>query len=129
LRVVDTFNAYFAHEARFAAFLVESTTVDTACAMNAFSPTFVKLDIEGAEMEAVKGACRTFATRPKVNIEMHCKEIRERYGKDPDDILRDLPPPKISEWFLLRDDRVPGLEPFAGTFAGIDRCQIFGIPH
>ncbi|MBI2682042.1 MAG: FkbM family methyltransferase [Acidobacteriales bacterium] len=129
LRMVDSSNAYLAHETRFAAFHVESITVDTVCARNAFSPTFVKLDIEGAEMEAVKGAQQIFATCPKINIEVHCKEIRERYGKDPDAILSDLPPPKNYEWLLLRDDRVPGLEPFPGTFAGIDRCQIFGIPR
>jgi len=50
---------------------VAVTTIDAACAE---SPTFIKLEIEGSELEALKGASQTIErTRPKMAISIYHK--------------------------------------------------------
>ena len=65
-------------------------TVDTAAA-NYFVPDFIKMDIEGAEVSALKGAARVLSTRkPGLIIETHsaegeaeCVEILRSHGYEP----------------------------------------------
>jgi FkbM family methyltransferase len=51
---------------------VRSTTLDGYCSTNNLAPTFLRMDIEGAEVEAMRGAgeiLRTF--KPKIFMELH----------------------------------------------------------
>lgn len=66
------------------------TTIDTA-AQNHFVPDFIKMDIEGAEADALLGAGNVLAERrPHLIIEVHgraeeksCEEILRAYGYTP----------------------------------------------
>lgn len=51
---------------------VPVTTIDDFCAVNNLKPTLVKLDVEGFELHALRGARQTLAShRPTVVVEMH----------------------------------------------------------
>lgn len=41
-------------------------------------PTFLKIDVEGYELEVLKGAQQVLKTRPKLDIEIHCCYFSER---------------------------------------------------
>ena len=66
------------------------TTID-AMAEKHFVPDFIKMDIEGAEVDALAGAEETLAVRrPHMIVEVHgyeverrCLDILERYGYEP----------------------------------------------
>ena len=48
---------------------VETTTLDKFCTENGIAPNFIKMDIEGAELDAIKGGMNIFKKyRPKFSI-------------------------------------------------------------
>lgn len=50
-------------------YTVKTVTIDKFCADNQIKPNFIKMDIEGAEISAIKGAIETFkSARPKFAI-------------------------------------------------------------
>lgn len=53
-------------------------------------PTVVKLDVESWELEALEGAPRILATRPRLAIELHVPEIAAR-GRSADELRPFLP--------------------------------------
>jgi FkbM family methyltransferase len=66
---------------------VRQVTVDGICEQNHFTPTHVKIDVEGFEEEVLKGAADTlFKARPVIFLELHGDMIRAR-GKNPEDVL------------------------------------------
>jgi FkbM family methyltransferase len=51
---------------------VETVTIDEFCSRNQITPTFIKIDIEGYELHALRGAERTLRhCRPTVIVEIH----------------------------------------------------------
>ena len=51
---------------------VETVTIDEFCFGNRIVPTFIKIDIEGYELHALRGAEHTLRHfRPKLLVEMH----------------------------------------------------------
>jgi FkbM family methyltransferase len=51
---------------------VTVTTIDAFCTANSIAPTWIKIDIEGFEIHALRGASQTLARhRPTVVVEMH----------------------------------------------------------
>ena len=71
-------------------FIDERTTIDAAAARY-FQPDFIKIDIEGGEASALRGASRLIETkRPALVIETHgqsieaeCVDLLQRYGYKP----------------------------------------------
>ena len=59
---------------------VEVTTLDNDIAAHSLpAPDLIKIDIEGLELEALRGACRTLAAhRPDLFLEMHGETMREK---------------------------------------------------
>lgn len=66
--------------------IVKATTVDEYCAKYNIVPTFLRMDIEGAEIQAIRGARGMLRkARPKIFMELHLgflseEERRELYG-------------------------------------------------
>ncbi len=51
---------------------IEITTIDAFCTVRKIRPTLIKIDIEGFELHALRGAKRTLIQhRPVVVVEMH----------------------------------------------------------
>jgi FkbM family methyltransferase len=45
---------------------------------NTEKPTFIKIDVEGYEIEVLKGATEILKTKPKLEIEIHCASFLDR---------------------------------------------------
>jgi FkbM family methyltransferase len=101
---------------------VETMTIDGFCAREGITPTLIKIDVEGWELEALRGARRTIARggeRLALFVEMHPTVWRER-GLSADDLraelaaqglhavpLRDVADPWALEGECLRLERAP----------------------
>lgn len=61
---------------------IEIATLDAELEAGLPAPGFVKIDIEGAELDALRGATRMLATaRPDLFLEMHGNSMREKREK------------------------------------------------
>jgi FkbM family methyltransferase len=85
----NTLSASFARRVPAArAVLVPITTIDAFCAAHGVAPTLLKIDIEGFEIHALRGAKETLARyRPSVIVEMH-PMIWPEIGVDADQVDR-----------------------------------------
>jgi FkbM family methyltransferase len=63
---------------------VPMVTLDSEFSSRAY-PTFIKIDVEGQELNVLKGATRILKFRPKLDIEIHCS-----LHADPLNEIRDL---------------------------------------
>jgi FkbM family methyltransferase len=54
------------------------------------SPTFIKIDVEGYEIEVLKGATEILKTRPKLEVEIHCAAFKNRL-EDVKELLSYIP--------------------------------------
>jgi FkbM family methyltransferase len=68
---------------------VDAVSIDGFCARASLCPSFIKIDIEGAELRALRGARRTLAaSQPRVFVEMHPQAWRQ-VGCSGEAILRE----------------------------------------
>lgn len=94
-----------------------SVTIDDLAAAH-FVPDLIKIDIEGGELEALRGADRVLATRPGILLEVHgerlewdCLELLRAAGYAPPDVVdrrRWLPehrPLAHNRWLIFRGSR------------------------
>lgn len=67
---------------------VRVVSIDALCAQLAFTPTHVKIDVEGDELAALHGASAllTASQRPIVSLELHNDIIRAN-GRQPQDVV------------------------------------------
>lgn len=73
-----------------ASFPVEVTTVDEEVDRFGNPPTILKIDVEGHEMEVLRGARHTLArARPVIFLELHL-DLLEKRNHDPAEVLRFL---------------------------------------
>lgn len=70
--------------------VVRTTTIDDFCSARSIAPDVVKIDVEGAEVDVLRGAGRTLGSgRPVVFVELHPSVWRTR-GIDAADVAREL---------------------------------------
>lgn len=69
-------------------------------------PTFLKIDVEGYEMQVLEGAQAILATRPKIAMELHA-ELLAQFGASVDRILALIGVHDYDIWAQWRDDQEP----------------------
>ena len=93
------------------------------------APTLLKLDIEGFEVEALRGASRILERRPRLAIEVHVDMLR-RYGDRADQILEFLKPRDYDFWLQLGGHDTP--RPYAGESLNaqhMDQVHLYALPR
>jgi FkbM family methyltransferase len=88
-------------------------------------PTFVKIDIEGFEVEALKGAQRMLALRPKFVIEVHTKTLAN-FNTNVEELLSLIDLDAYDVWIQWNDSEAP--VPYQKSDRITDRVHLFGLP-
>jgi FkbM family methyltransferase len=79
---------FFSVGPRFGSETIEQVTVDDLLAARGLTVTAIKIDVDGAELEVVRGAARTLrGQRPTVFLELH-HGLLEASGKKPSDVVQ-----------------------------------------
>ena len=92
------------------------------------NPNFLKIDVEGLEVQVLRGAKKILATRPKLLLEVHVPELRN-YGCSSNDVLEILKPLDYKMW--LQVSQSPS-GPYDGTpLDGISEggVQLYAVPR
>jgi FkbM family methyltransferase len=92
-------------------------------------PTLLKLDVEGYEVDVLRGATRMLETRPKIAIEVHV-DMLPRYGHTADELFEYLPASQYELWLQLGWKDSP--RPYAGERLSeqhIDQVHLYAIPR
>jgi FkbM family methyltransferase len=67
--------------------LVESDRLDVICDRAALRPDLLKIDVEGFDLNVLRGAASVLDARPAIMLEVHPWSMG-RIGQDPDDLAR-----------------------------------------
>jgi FkbM family methyltransferase len=92
-------------------------------------PTLIKLDIEGFEIEALRGASLILRRKPKLAIEVHVDMLR-RYGHRADELLEIVRPGDYDLWLQLGAGEAP--RPYAGENLNaqhMDQVHLYALPR
>lgn len=92
------------------------------------APTLVKLDVEGFEIEVLKGATQVLRRRPKLAIEVHVDMLR-RYGHSADELFRYVPPEEYDLWLQMGGHELP--RPYRGeklAALSMDQVHLYALP-
>ena len=105
----------------------EGTEVTMVCldAYAQWKPDFVKIDVEGFEMQVLQGGQKIFATRPKFAIEIHA-EMLSRYGASVHDILKLIGAENYKLWIQWENDQWPVEYDLKTPIT--KRVHLFGVP-
>jgi len=82
---------------------VQLTSLDEYEHLN---PTFLKIDVEGFEMQVLQGAKNILSKRPKLAIEIHT-EFLSKYGASVHDLFKLINVEKYKLWIQWKDDQQP----------------------
>lgn len=90
-----------------------------------FNPSFIKIDVEGYEVQVLEGAKNVLLGLPKLAIEIHVKQLA-RYGKSVNDLFSLLPLDKYNCWIQWDDNEYPVKYNFNTPI--LSRAHLFCIP-
>ena len=71
-----------------------------------YHPTVLKIDVEGFEVQVLKGARRILSKLPKLAIEIHTEAL-SRYGSSPEDIFKLIGVENYKFWIQWDDRKQP----------------------
>jgi FkbM family methyltransferase len=89
-------------------------------------PNYIKIDIEGAEIDALAGASELIEQRPSFYIEIH-PDYLPRFNRKPMDVFRYISLDKY-RCFLIYPD-MPALSPYGLEFELTKACAVFLVPR
>jgi FkbM family methyltransferase len=89
------------------------------------NPTFIKIDVEGFEVQVLQGAKNILSKCPKLEIEVHA-ELLSQYGATVDDLLRLIDVKNYKMWVQWKDDQQP--EEYDMRIPIEKRVHLFCIP-
>ena len=99
------------------------TTLDTFAHLR---PTMLKIDVEGYEVEVLRGARAILATRPGLAIEVHVRELAQ-YGHTPADVVAFIDREWYSIW-LQADGRSDPKPYDGGEIAEAEQVHLYAVP-
>lgn len=70
-------------------------------------PSLLKIDVEGYEVEVLRGSHSILASHPKLCLEIHHPDTLARYGTSLDDIFELLPLKDCRCWLQVDDNEMP----------------------
>lgn len=82
---------------------VEMTSLDKYSDLD---PNFLRIDVEGFEVEVLKGAKNILATRPKLAIEIHTRTLKH-FDSSVDDLFNLIDVEKYDLWVQWQDGNEP----------------------
>lgn len=89
------------------------------------SPSLLKIDVEGFEIEVLRGASRILATLPRLAIEVHVSQLAA-FGSSAE-ALFELINVRAYRWWVQYGD-VDEPRPYEPGEPLTDRCHLFGLP-
>jgi FkbM family methyltransferase len=101
---------------------VELTCLDEYEHLN---PAFLKIDVEGFEMQVLQGAKKILSTRPKLAIEIHTT-VLPHYGASVQDLFRLIDVKNYKLWIQWEENQQP--EEYDMRTPIEKRVHLFGIP-
>ena len=103
---------------------VELTCLDQYAHLN---PSLLKIDVEGFEVEVLRGASKVLSKRPKLAIEIHTDALG-RYNSSVEDVFNLIAPDEYELWVQWEDGEEP-IE-YSGKSPPItSRVHLFGFPR
>ena len=90
-------------------------------------PTLIKIDVEGYEMEVLKGARHLLERRPKLAIEIHSPSDLARYGASAADLLKLLDLDRYECWIQRGHFDTPAT--FDGSQPIDTRVHLYAVPR
>ena len=108
-------------------FLLRSKKLDSVKLDNYidYNPTFLKVDVEGYELEVLKGAQKILNKSPKLAIEIHYEQLH-RYGASVSEILKLLDLRRYHCWVQWSEAEEPRV--FDGKEQISAHVHLFAVP-
>ena len=92
------------------------------------APDLLKIDVEGYEVEVIRGASNLMKKRPKLAIEIHCA-VLSRYGTSVNELLQLLNLDEYHCWVQLKDgEEVIPYEVKEIDISSYGRVHLFAVP-
>jgi FkbM family methyltransferase len=104
-------------------FEVEVTDLDSYVHLG---PALLKLDVQGYEVEVLKGASEVLKGAPRLAIEVHTKALGCKYGTSVEALLGLIGVERYDFWVQWDDSRV--VVPFNASEKILKGCHLFAIP-
>ena len=105
----------------------EGIQVDLTCLdeYDHLNPSLLKIDVEGFEVEVLRGASKILSNRPKLAIEIHTQTLGH-YNAAVEDVFNLINPDEYELWVQWEDGEEP-IE-YDGKSPIKERVHLFGFP-
>ena len=106
---------------------VDLVSLDDYAKEHNLYPTLIKIDVEGYELEVLKGARHLLARRPKLAIEIHSPSDLARYGASAADLFKLLDLDRYECW--IQRDELDTPTVFDGSQPIDARVHLYAVPR